>query len=153
MAAAAGGRGDTRREPAVAEEYEMKKLTFYGLMDLSLRSRVQDVDFVKSYRTKLIKKLRKLELLGKRLLSLCASRHSERTLIQSDLAELRERGERRINEVDSLLVSMGVRVDDLEWNGSVSESSRSSGRLLSDCFNRGDIRSMFPRVAKSASFS
>ena len=139
MAAAAGRRGDTRREPELAEAYDIEKSMFNGLLAVSLRER-SSVQFFKSYRVKLFKKLAKLEQIGARLLKLSESRRSEYVLMQSDLTMLRAKGEAKVNEVDSLLVSMGVRVDDLEWNGSVSESSRgSSGRRFSDCFDAHQV--------------
>ena len=138
MASAGGRRGDTRREPELAEAYDIEKSMLNGRFAVALRER-SSVQFFKSFRVKLLKKLTKLEVIGTRLLKLCEDRRSDFTLIQRDLDMLRERGEAKKNEVDSLLMELGVCVDDLEWNGGESGSSRnSSGLSWSGCFDVGD---------------
>ena len=108
MASAAGRRGDTRREPAFSEAYELERSMLEGLLNISLADRTQDVDFLKSYRSKLAKKTRKVEATGVRLCQLRVGRHNDIVPLERDLAVMRGRSEVKRTEVDGLLVRMGV---------------------------------------------
>ena len=147
MAASAGLRGDTRREPELTEAYNLEKTIYYGMIAIPL-SEHASVSFFKGLRNKLFKKLTKIENLGEKILKLLESRHSEYVLMQSDMTMLRAKGEAKVNEVDSLLVSMGVCVDDLEWNGSECASSRTrSSPCFSDCFDGGDAHQVLSNAS------
>ena len=67
MASAAGRRGDTRREPELAEAYDIEKSMLNGLLAAALREHTS-VQFFKSFKRKLSKTLKKLEVTGTRLL-------------------------------------------------------------------------------------